>query len=351
MPYIILFDQNTLHYRQSIYRYFREELKKDGYNLIVVYDKKLNKISCNIDFFIGINYSFHSFYKIMKKYDCRLIIQFVWLRYRFLIPLMIFNRIRGIKTIVWSHGINLQNKKQVIKNQFYYLRQYLANALILYSKNEIQYIKAKLNKVFIANNTLNFYEFPNISSSKNELKKKYGLENKKIVLCVGRMDSKNRKIDYLISGFKRYPHENVNLIIVGSGYTDIELKRINKSKNIIYFGEIIDPVKISEIYKMSNVFCMPGPIGLAINQAFYYGLPIVIEDVEHSPEIVYFKEGINGYLFQKSNVDEMMNKIMLILDNNNLLSTFSKNARRTILNEASIEIMFNGFKKVINYVK
>ena len=184
MKNLILFDQDTQHYRQSIYHYFREEFKKFDYNLIVVYDKKLNNIKNDKDFFIGIDYTFHSFNKIIKYFNCRIIIQFVWLRYKFLLPFMIFNKIRGVKTIVWSHGINLQNKNKVIKNQFYYLRQHLANALIIYSKNEKQYIKASHKKLIIANNTLNFNEFPVIKLSKNELKHKYGFEKKKTcIMC------------------------------------------------------------------------------------------------------------------------------------------------------------------------
>ena len=68
--YIILFDQNTLHYRQALYQYFKKKLVDHGYTLLVVYDLKLTKIDGENDFFIGINYSFKSFKKIIQKYNC-----------------------------------------------------------------------------------------------------------------------------------------------------------------------------------------------------------------------------------------------------------------------------------------
>ena len=142
MKNLLLFDQDTQHYRQSIYRFFKKKLNKLGYNLVVFYDKKLNSISSDDKLFIGIDYTYNEFRKQIRFYKAPIIIQFVWLRYKFLLPLMAVNRLYGVKTILWSHGINLQNKKQKIKNIFYYLRQFLANALIIYSKNEIQYIKA-----------------------------------------------------------------------------------------------------------------------------------------------------------------------------------------------------------------
>jgi len=350
MKNLILFDQDTQHYRQSIYRYFRKEFKKNGYDLIVVYDKKLNNIEKDDLFFIGINYTFTNFIKIIRQYNCEIIIQFVWLRYKFLVPFMIYNRIKGIKTIVWSHGINLQNTNQPIKNIVYYLRQSLASSLIIFSPEQKKYIKADKNKIFVANNTINFESLPMIVNSKEELKEKYYLQNKKIILCVGRMNTNNRKVTHLIK-LSKLIDDNIKIIIIGPGINSDTKKIINKNSTIKYLGEIYDQAVLSEYYKLSDVFVMPGAIGLALNQAFYYGTPVVIENVEHGPEIFYFNNGENGFLYERDNVADLKKKISLLLGNRNLYLKFSQNARETILKKASIIKMFQGFVKAIKYVE
>lgn len=349
MKTLLLFDADSLHYRQSLYKYFQQEFKKLGYRLKVVYDKKLNHIED--DLFTGMEYTFGNFNAVIKENDCRLIILFVWLRYKFLLPFMLYQRIKGIKMITWSHGINLQDRNNRLKNQFYYLRQRLAHALIIFSQNEKKYIKAAHKKLFVANNTLNFHDFPMIKPSKNQLKEKYGLAGKTVVLCVGRMNTNNRKPGYLLEGFEKYPPPKTTLVIVGPGLTENQEQRIEKLGNVHCLGVLYDPVQVNEIYKMSDIFCMPGAIGLSINQAFYHGLPVVVEDVPHGPEGIYLKDGRNGFLFKQGDIKEMMNKIQTLCQDKGLYERFSNHARETIQKEASVEKMFSGFQEAVRYVE
>ncbi len=349
MKTILLFDAETQLYRQSLYSYFQKEFEKHGYALKVIYDNKLNNIP-NDGLFKGIHYSFRNFNKAIKEHETDLIILFVWLRYRFLLPFMIFNRLKGIKLISWSHGINLQKRNQWLMNQFYYLRQRLANGLIIFSENEKIHIKASHKKLFVANNTLNFYDFPKIDASKEQLKEKYGAFGKKVVLCVGRMNTNNRKPEYLINGFTENPPNNTLLFMVGPGFSQEQKKKMENSVNIRYMGAIYDSITINEIYQMGDIFCMPGAIGLAINQAFYYGLPVVMEDVYHGPEGIYLKEGENGFIFKQGDIKDMMNKINILLQNEELYKRFSNHAKETIRNEASVEKMLKGFLEAIRYV-
>jgi glycosyltransferase involved in cell wall biosynthesis len=347
LPSLVLFDAETQHYRQSVYKYFHQEFKKQGYRLQVVYDKKLNHIEG--DLFLGIDYTFKNFNRVIKENNCRLIILFVWLRYKFLLPFMLYNRLKGIRMITWSHGINLQKKDNPLMNAFYYLRQSLADALIIFSPGERKYIKASHEKLFTANNTLNFYDFPLIKLSKDELKEKYGFKGKKVVLCVGRLNTNNRKPAYLLDGFERYSPPHCVLVIVGPGLSRDQEQQLETLTNVHYWGAIYDPVKINEIYKMSDIFCMPGAIGLALNQAFYHGLPVVTEDVPHGPEAIYLKDGRNGYLFKESDTRDMMDKIRSLCQDKDLYDRFSQHAVETINSEAAIEKMFAGFLEAVHY--
>jgi len=139
MKTLLLFDAETQHYRQSIYKYFQKELEKHGYQLKVVYHQKLNHIDDPL--FIGIDYTFKNFNAIIKENNCRRVILFVWLRYTFLLPFMLYSRLKGIKMITWSHGINLQKRNNPLMNVLYYLRQKLAHSLIIFSQNEKKYMR------------------------------------------------------------------------------------------------------------------------------------------------------------------------------------------------------------------
>jgi len=301
--------------------------------------------------FVGIPYSFQSFMKIIETYKPGLIIQFVWLKYKFLFPFMIYCKLRRIRSIVWSHGINLQYPNQMHKRWFYYLRQFLGTALIIYSENERKYIKTSHKKLFIANNTLNYYDFPKISLSKDDLKKKHGFAGKKIILSVARFNQLDRKVEYLIDLIDRIDDENVNILIVGPGVDEDTIRKMKQIDSIKYYGAVYDQVMMNELYKMADVFVMPGGLGLAINQSFFHGLPIIVEDVNHSPEIIYLKHGQNGFLFKEGDLDDLKEKVLLLLSNNELYNEFSRNAGYTAKNEASFDRMVEGFREAIRYVE
>ncbi len=346
---IILFDQDTQIYRQEIYHYFREKFKIIGYNLVVIYDRKLCKIDSEDPLFIGIQYSFISFYKAIQEYRSSIVISFVWLRYRFSLPILLLNRVRGVKSIVWSHGINLQNQHQRLKNIGYYLRQYLANALIIYTPNQSKYIRANHSKLFIAYNTLNFYSFPEILFSKEDLKSKYNLAGKNIILSVARFDMNNRKVDHLIE-LSDLIDKSFHIFVIGPGLTKKQILQIESRKNIRYLGPIYNEKTICEYYKMSDIFVMPGAIGLALNQAFFFGTPVILESVPQGPEAYYLTDGYNGLYYEKGDVQDLNKKVNNLMSSENNYLWYSENAEKDILNKGSMEKMLDGFMGAIQYV-
>ena len=348
MKKIILFDQDIQHYRRDIYYSFKKEFFKIGYTLVVYFDKELNNLESN-SLFKPIQFNLKTFNQIVRKENPDIIIQFVWLRYKFILPFMIWSRIRGKKIIVWSHGINLQNKDQPLKNILYYLRQLLADALIIYSSEQKKYIKASHKKLFIANNTLDFDSLPKISQSKHELKLKYGYLNKKLILSVGRFNVNNRKISHLIH-LSRLLDKDFQILIIGTGINEKDINEIEHLDNIKYFGAIYDQKKLCEFYKMADLFIMPGAVGLALNQAQYFDTPAILENVDHGPEKYYLIKGYNGLLYEPNNINDLKNKVLEIFDAN-YYEAFAKNAKQTQLEHGSFDKMLKGFKDAIEYVR
>ena len=101
---------------------------------------------------------------------------------------------------------------------------------------------------------------------------------------------------------------------------------------------------------MADVFSIPGHIGLGINQAFYWGLPAVTEEGLQPPEIHYLIDGRNGFIVPSGDLDALRSRILLLLGDDEKRKQFSENARRDILNNASIEKMYQGFARCVDFL-
>ncbi|WP_335965916.1 glycosyltransferase family 4 protein [Galbibacter sp. PAP.153] len=263
--------------------------------------------------------------------------------------LLIYCKCKKIKIIYWSHGMSLQDPNNKLKKLIYNTFQLFSDSILLYSPNEMKYIPTCLHsKTFIANNTINFDEIPQIEVSKSDIKKEFNLGYDKIVLFVGRIQ-KRKRLDILLDIFKNRKDSNIGLVIVGSGFSEDYQRMVKNNYNIEYLGEIYDKIKINMLFKCADIFCIPGTNGLGVNQAMYWGLPVLALNVNHSPEIYYLKNGVNGYIVNSSK--ELENKMFSILNDENQLKKLSENAYKIIRKEASVNNMFNGFMNSINFFK
>lgn len=354
MKNIVLVGKTILHYRIEIYNYFSKNLLRNNYNLIVIANEVQKDVKQKIIFDLRLGkFNLFKYIDLIKKAKPSFIINLLNLSYSFLPsinwPIVHWLKLKKIPIIYWNHAINLQDPNNIFKNLFFNYFHTISDAIILYSKDQLKYIsKINRKKVFIANNTLNFNSFYKVELDKETLKRKYNIPFKKVVLFVGRIQPRKR-LEHLLSIFKNISGTEYGLIVIGPGLTKNNEKIIRRSKNIIYFGEIYDQNRINEFFKLSDIFSIPGANGLGLVQAFYWGLPAVTEDVRHSPEIMYLKSGINGFIVSEGDIKELKEKIFLLLDNKNIYKNFSYNAKKTIKDEANIEEMFNSILATIKY--
>jgi glycosyltransferase involved in cell wall biosynthesis len=138
----------------------------------------------------------------------------------------------------------------------------------------------------------------------------------------------------------------IALLIVGPGISAENLAKIKKKNNIHYLGPVYDEDKMSEIFYMSDVFCIPGAIGLGFVEAFYWGKPVITMDVTHGPEVFYLNNGSNGYIVNTE--DQLQEKIIRVLGDKFLYAQLSSSARQTFIQNASLEKMFQGFYDVLS---
>ncbi len=347
MKKVIIVTTKLFQYRIGIYNYFSKHLERDDIDLYVLATNVQENISEEIEFKYKIYSGLGCLY-FMQKYKPDVVITFLNLRDLVIWPLIHYLKLKSIPFVYWGHGTNLQDPNNKIKGLFFQYIHNLSNSILLYTPNQIKYIEKKnRHKVFVANNTLNFNEFPIIKESKYELRKEMGIHFKKVLLFVSRI-LPYKRVKVLIDIFEEIQHlKDIGLIIVGQGMPENLVKKINNMNNVVYLGGIYDRLKINKVFKLSDLFSIPGANGLSVNQAMYWGLPCLTLDVLQGPEAWYIKQGETGFILK--NVNELKERILYLFNNNDELARLSENSKKLMQTDGNIEQMFKGFYNAIKH--
>lgn len=345
MKRILLISNKVFHYRAANYNYFAQRFREEGYEFVLRASEiqKNNPYPPEFDFKI-LPFSFSSYRNAILELKPSVVIVFLHLKDLMIWPLLHWLRLKGIPVVYWNKGVNLEVRNQPWRNLPFYYIHHLVHRIILYSKHEISDIRpANRRKVFVANNTINLSRMPVIEDSKETIKSEFGIRFKKVVLFVGRMRTV-KKVEHLIEAFNAIDDPEIGCVIVGD-QMDYDLSKLIKRDNILYLGEVFDPKneKVSRLFKASDLFCIPGDVGLGMNEAFYWGLPVVTEAGLQPPEIHYLTPGRTGFIVAENDIEALRQKILLLLRDDALRAKFSAHAREDIRKEASIEKMFSGF--------
>jgi glycosyltransferase involved in cell wall biosynthesis len=337
------------HYRLPVYGYLTSYLKRYGYDLIICSEGIQKNNPYPVLFkFVKIQFSLLTIPKFINNHQIDAIIFWVNLRHLHLLPICLLVKFwLHKKVIYWGHGRDLADRRAWIKNFGYMIQQGLSDSIILYAEHLKKYLPARFHKkTFIANNTLYLGNEGAPIMARQEVLKKYGINSNKNVICVGRIQ-KRKKIENLAAAFLKMGRPDIGLILVGPD-PDRILEKIN-GKNIFKLGPIYGERKL-ELLSIADVFCIPGAVGLSIVDAFHCGLPLVTEDGDESPEIMYLKDGVNGFIVPLGNINEMAKKLLLLIDNDALRLKFSEAAKKEIAINGNIDKMCSGFREALLYV-
>jgi len=349
MRRVLLISNKVFHYRVSNYNYFARRFRDLGWEFCVRASEleKSNPYPPQFDF-KQLPFKFADYKREIEELKPDVVLLFLHLKDLIIWPLVHWLKLKGIPVVYWNKGVNLEVKHPWLRNQPFYYIHSLCDAIVLYSSKEIKDIRPRnRHKVFVANNTINLEAFPAVPQTKEELKREFGIPYRKVVLFVGRMRGV-KKVDHLITAFNEIDDPDCGCVIVGDPM-GFDLPSMVKRKNVMHLGEVHDPegVKISKIFKLSDLFVIPGDVGLGMNQAFFWGLPVVTEAGMQPPEIHYLTEGRTGFVVPENDIAALKEKMLLLLRDDALRAKFSAAAREDILRDASIERMFSGFRDCV----
>ena len=167
-----------------------------------------------------------------------------------------------------------------------------------------------------------------------ELRKFHELKNNYNLLFVGRME-KVKGIEFLIKAIsliiKVFPQ--TTLTIIGDGLNKENLLSLTKSlqlENYIHFVGWVKNKDLDIYYEKASIVVIPSiwpeNFPTVCNEAMSAGRPVIGTNVGGIPEII--DDGVNGYLVEPQNPEQIAEKVIKLFSEENLLKEFGKNARK-----------------------
>jgi len=190
---------------------------------------------------------------------------------------------------------------------------------------------------------------------KNEISSLLGinLENKKILLTVGRLVKRKGVYWFIKNVFKKLEN-NVIYIIAGRGKEGKRIRELIKKngfeESVFLLGEV-DNNLLKLIYNIADIFVMPNikvqgdveGFGIVALEASSCGIPVIASNIEGINDAV--RDGKNGFLVESGNPEKFLFIINKLLKDDDFRKSFGDKAKEYAF------LNFN-WKKISNdYIK
>lgn len=208
------------------------------------------------------------------------------------------------------------------------------------NSNLRQFSKYKNKILEIPNgvDTSNFH--PSINGL--QIRNKYKLNGKKLILFVRALDKAHHHsgLEYLLNSIAHIKDDNIVLMVVGDGnlkqhYINITNEK-GLSEKVIFVGRITHEF-LASYYAASDLVVLPSTttenFPLILLEAMASGKPVICTNLPGVRTIV--DDGIDGFVAEARNVDDLTLKIKLLLENESLRIKFGRNGRMKVENKYS----------------
>uniref|UniRef100_A0A832DKB6 Glycosyltransferase family 1 protein n=1 Tax=Ignavibacterium album TaxID=591197 RepID=A0A832DKB6_9BACT len=254
-----------------------------------------------------------------------------------------FGKIKGSVNILHSHGPFFERGEiSRLKHFLYDSYDKIASLTTLqwtdkiiafngYEINNYMRLVNDRNKIELIYNAANPQSFQKYDTQ--DFIKKYGLENKKIILCLGILNASKRQ-DLLIEALPLIIKEvpDAFLILVGpdGGYLEKvneAAKRLNMFQYFKYLGPISDLEK-NQAFDSAKLFTLTSDkdaYPLVIAEAMAHNLPVVATDARGPKDMIH--DSIDGFVVPKRDIKAIADAIIKLLKDDELRKKMGINAR------------------------
>lgn len=172
---------------------------------------------------------------------------------------------------------------------------------------------------------------------KAEVRAEFGIEPDDFVMGIMARLNKVKGHEYILKMAKRLKDEGrkIKVIIAGVGDEEERLKALAKELDIEdtvkFAGFVKDVSRILSVMDLQlNASYGTEATSLALLEGMSLGIPAVVSDYGGNPGVIF--PGENGFLFKTGDVDDMVDKIKMIMDNKELYAAMKEKAKE-IFNE------------------
>ncbi len=244
------------------------------------------------------------------------------------------------------------------------MRMLLRKILLYFADYRIANTRNGLNAFGYKENKKNLVVYNGIfppvpAVSKEEVKRKYNLNGKKIISSIGRFEYEKDFVS-LINIFHtlkiNYSRDDFILFLIGNGSREIELKNLVQSKNLnndIIFTGYVD--NVSDYLQVTDLFILlsyshhgegfPNVLG----EAMYYGIPSIVSNKGGNLEII--NNGKSGFLCNIGDSKGIIERILSLSDNRNLYERISEGSKNSINKSFSFNRMIESYQSLYESIK
>lgn len=279
-------------------------------------------------------------------------LKIIWLKKIFFPKKKLILTMDTVPGYSFSMGKFLDGVFKIYNKLFGWLIFKTPDIITLYGESLVPYaIKAGIprEKIRVLSTGINIKKenFKDKDKNNKDVRKEFNIKKEdKIVLYAGLLVPR-KGIDKIIMIANKLRKENVVFLLAGDGPKRKEYERkvedLKLTKKILFLGWRKD---MHRLYQAADMFLLPAEgEGLpgVVMEAMSYGVPCIASNIPCIPDLI--DNGKSGYLCDKDNIDEFVDRIKELLKNNvktRRISTESVNK----INSFSWEKVIPRYKKL-----
>jgi len=253
----------------------------------------------------------------------------------------------GVKYFPYVHGLDVMG---MVNSRLFPLLMMILKRSDKVIANS-QYTKSKLielgiheHQIVIIPPGLNVSKLSGAAESVEDVRDKYDLHGKKVMITVSRLVERKGH-DVTLKAIRQVIRHipDLKYLICGDGPYRGELERLVNQYGldsiVVFTGGITDQ-ELHQLYECSDIFIMPSRdikekgdvegFGIVFLEANYYRLPVIAGNSGGVPDAV--KDQITGYLVNPLNEKEIADRIQELLLDEGLAKTMGDNGYEWVVN-------------------
>jgi glycosyltransferase involved in cell wall biosynthesis len=174
-------------------------------------------------------------------------------------------------------------------------------------------------------------------------------KHKKVILFSALYPGYRKGSDLLIAALNKLPDsKRQEYLVLTMGENSLQLKEKPKFETF-NLGYVLNDHFKTVVYSAADIFVMPSraeACSLVTLETMACGTPAVAFRVGAHPDLI--EHGVNGYVAEPENVQDMSRGILELLGDDNLKNAMAENAVKTINDSYTLDHQVNNYFKVYN---